>query len=708
MASHSSALTGYQQPSVEDASEKENHDRKTARLSIPYGSSLLVLNDINLQDAITAARPKIVDSWLKNELRSVKAKDLETYRERLSSDNQINRISSQVLNEWKRGKRKTVGEIASQIRKNKEVIEFFVEYAFDQCMLKIESPQREAREEIERILMVQKEQGNEYEILGIDKKVTRSQLMQRRREILSAVHPDKNKDSEATNCTQAVNDAADILLQKNQESYQPPAGRPRGPKEHEGMFGPGGFGSESEDSDEEEAVAETDIPDIPDEVRKVHNHINRYIESYFSTFDEDYPKIPDGVRKANNKIKRLNHKASSPVDAYLVHEAVLHALRQEQIRVIELQKSKGAEAAEKQLLVLQQSYLNTSRLRKHQWPEGWGDMMEKAVRERLNEINKGESQAEHEGNASDIDMDDNFNNSSSLTTLDSEVGDDTILPVIRPIQKLRPGYTLLGDKILGYRPMKRYNRYEGQYFTHSAKFFVETPGSEGFKILSGADIGYQAALAYDRLPDNEKNDVGRYLEGVENGALNPNAYDGILSVGAKESVYEMTDRLPETWVQIAVKGDDDPSKAKIVHRSAFRKLVDNADKEIDSFYVEIGVPPPWATTPYPDPCNAVRYMALEYPAPRRRALEHPDRRRLKATHFNREVGSKGYNKANIKSKLAAWPYDGEPESMMHGGGDDRLTRAFEQLTLVVKEQQKEQREYRELLKSALPALIEDR
>lgn len=202
MASHSSALTGYQQPAVEDASEKENHDRKTARLSIPYGSSLLVLNDINLQDAITAARPKIVDSWLKNELRSAKAKDLETYRERLSSDNQINRISSQVLNEWKRGKRKTVGEIASQIRKNKEVIEFFVEYAFDQCMLKIESPQREAREEIERILMVQKEQGNEYEILGIDKKVTRSQLMQQRREILSAVHPDKNKDSEATNCTQ--------------------------------------------------------------------------------------------------------------------------------------------------------------------------------------------------------------------------------------------------------------------------------------------------------------------------------------------------------------------------------------------------------------------------------------------------------------------------------------------------------------------------
>lgn len=90
--------------------------------------------------------------------------------------------------------------------------------------------------------------------------------------------------------------------------------------------------------------------------------------------------------------------------------------------------------------------------------------------------------------------------------------------------------------------------------------------------------------------------------------------DGILGVCATESVQETTDRLPETWVQIAVKGDDDPSKAKIVHRSAFRKLVDHADKEIDSFYADIGVRPPWATTPYPYPRNAVHYMALAYAA----------------------------------------------------------------------------------------------
>lgn len=342
--------------------------------------------------------------------------------------------------------------------------------------------------------------------------------------------------------------------------------------------------------------------------------------------------------RTNGKIKRLNHGALRPVDAYLVEKGVLHALRKEQMRVIDVRKNKGIEEAEKQLSVFRQAYLNTSRLRAHQWPEAWGGFMEKAVRDKLGEINKDDPASEQQGDNSDADMDDVINNELPLTTVGSEVNGNTAASVVRPIGSLRPGYTLLGDKIIGYRPMKRYNRYEDRYFTLSVKFFVETPGSAVFKIFSGAEIGYQAALAYDRLPDTERNDVEKYLESVTNRALNPSMYDGILGVCAKESVYQMSDRLPETWVQIAVKGDDDPLKAKIVHRTAFRQLVDHADKEIDSFYVQIGLQPPRATTPYPDPRNAVRYMALEYPAPRRRTLENHDRRRLREMPSHREAG----------------------------------------------------------------------
>lgn len=91
---------------------------------------------------------KTVDLWLKNELSSAKREDFESYRKKSSPVKQIEKISNEVCNKWKRGKRKTGAEIAAKISEHQEVIEFFVEYALDQCMLKIESPQREAREEI--------------------------------------------------------------------------------------------------------------------------------------------------------------------------------------------------------------------------------------------------------------------------------------------------------------------------------------------------------------------------------------------------------------------------------------------------------------------------------------------------------------------------------------------------------------------------------
>ncbi|KAF5530434.1 hypothetical protein FMEXI_13554, partial [Fusarium mexicanum] len=260
----------------------------------------------------------------------------------------------------------------------------------------------------------------------------------------------------------AVNDAIDTLLEQNKTFYEPPVGYPQGSEAHKGMFGPGGFGSESEYSDGEDTVTGI-IPDIPEEIKKIHHHIRKHVESYFSTFGEDYPEIPDGIRKANNKIKRLNHGASRPVDAYLVEKGVLHALRKEQMRVIDARKNKGVEEAEKQLSVFRQAYLNTSRLRAHQWPEAWGNFMEKAIRDILNEINKDDPASEQQGDDSDVDMDDVVNNGPPLTTAGSEVNGNSAASVARPIGSLRPGYTLLGDKIIGYRPMKRYNRYEDRY-----------------------------------------------------------------------------------------------------------------------------------------------------------------------------------------------------------------------------------------------------
>ncbi|RSL73741.1 hypothetical protein CEP54_000280 [Fusarium duplospermum] len=716
MASNSSAVVRHQPPSVED--ESENDGRSTKLKAVPYGSHLEVIKDGNLQDAIIAARPTIVKSWLENELSNVSQKDLLSYRDKLCTEEQMNKISAAVSHHLTVGKRRSNAALTEELCQHKTVLEFFIEYALDEGLYQLEVIPRRQREEIERILALKRNGGDDYQMLKIDREMTRSELFERRRQLVFLVHPDRNTDHQATECTQIVLNAAQRLLDSGgRTSYKPPARQSKdvNASDFENMFGPGAYLSGPDESDMSDEEKEQ-TPEIPEEVRKVHRHIRKYIEPGFSKFKLD-ADIIRGVLKGNNRIKRLNSEAKRPSDAYLVPPEVLYALTQQQKQVVDTAENHGVREAEKELSLLRQNWLNTFKKRENQWPESWADIMERAVRERLDEIGKNKIDPNQPGdpmNGGDTNQvgdpmdgldtnqsDHSARGSSVSTTMSVTAGDDTTQPIVRPIQSLRPGYTLLGDKILGYRPLKRYNRYEEQYFTHSMKFFVETPGSNIFKIFSGSEIGYQAALAYDRLPESEKNDVGRYLEDVSNGKMDPGAFEKILSVGAKESEFEMIDRLPETWVRIAMAGDENTSKAKIIHRTALRSWVDNADKLIDSFYVDNGIEPPWAFTRFPDPRNAVRYMALKYPAPRRRALEIRDRPRLAmGSHYN-EARLIGYDETGERSRLAARPYQDEPTLTASDERDNRLIHAFEQLTVAFREQREEQREYHQLLESAL-------
>ncbi|RSL93383.1 hypothetical protein CDV31_014739 [Fusarium ambrosium] len=566
----------HQPPSVED--ENENETQTTKLKEVPYSNHLEVVRDGNLQDAIIAARPTIVKSWLENELRDVKAKDLLSCREQLCTEEQIEKISVAVHEEMKGGKRKSRTALAEQFGQHKKILEFFVEYALDERLYQLEATKREQREEIERILATERQGGDDYQILKIDREMTRSEVFDRRRKLVFLVHPDRNPDAEAKKCTQIVLNAAQRLLDSGgRTSYKPPARQPHHDFDAEGMYGPGAYGTESEYSEGEEEE-EKEIPDIPVDIQNIHRHLHKYIEPYFSKFDETDSKIENGIRKGNNRIKRLNDESGRSKELYQVMGAVIYSLKQQQKYVVDTAEKKGIGEAEKQLEVLRQQCLGTCNKRDHQWPQSWVDIIERPVRERLDEIGKNEVDPNQLGDPMDgLDnnqSDDGASESSVSTTMSVTAGDDTTQPIVRPIQSLRSGYTLLGDKILGYRLIERYNRYERQHVTYSMKFFVETPGSRIFKIFSASEIGYQAALAYDRLPESEKNDVGKYLKDISNGKMDPGAFEKILSVGAKESEFEVTDRFPETWVQIALAGDKNPSKAKIINRliHAFEQL----------------------------------------------------------------------------------------------------------------------------------------
>ncbi|EXK78769.1 hypothetical protein FOQG_16564 [Fusarium oxysporum f. sp. raphani 54005] len=407
MAAQTIGALGYRPPTVTDASSSDIHHQSSQLSLVPYDGSLAVLQDASLRNPIIAARKEIVDFWIENELKDATAGDVETYRDILSSEEQIARISNVVLSKITKGKRPTTTAIAQEIGQ-KEVIEFFVEYAFDLCIEKREAPQREAREEIERILNVLAAGGNEYDVLGIDEAITRLDLRQRKRRILYLVHPDKNKDKEAEKCAKEVNNAADKLLNKNQERYQPPTGS-RIFKEHKGVFGPGAFATgDTEPEDDEESDSGDDvvsIPDVPDAVKKVHEKVSKHIQTYFSDFTKGLPIFNDGIRKANNKIRNLNVLAGISGDYYQVDRDVLQGLKEAQVHVIRIRETQGAKEAEKQLSVFKGQCENTCGQRNFQWPRNWSEVMVQAVREKVDEINQSDPPSNEE-DGSDANMTD--------------------------------------------------------------------------------------------------------------------------------------------------------------------------------------------------------------------------------------------------------------------------------------------------------------
>ncbi|KAJ2992428.1 hypothetical protein NUW58_g2177 [Xylaria curta] len=98
----------------------------------------------------------------------------------------------------------------------------------------------------------------------------------------------------------------------------------------------------------------------------------------------------------------------------------------------------------------------------------------------------------------------------------SDDGDDSatvglfVSNVAREIQPLRPGFTILGDEILGYRVIRRRSKVmAGELLILGFKTFIKTDSAGGFRVAGGSEIGDAAALAYHQLPEDQKNDIGR-------------------------------------------------------------------------------------------------------------------------------------------------------------------------------------------------------
>ncbi|KAM5358843.1 hypothetical protein ACJZ2D_014941 [Fusarium nematophilum] len=740
--------SSYRQPSVETqhTDDEDGHQRQHEQQK-RYGREvhddfLSSIEDEKIKHAMIDSRKAIVEGWLSNELTEATEANLESFRKSLSTKEQISEISVKVNQNLTPlgAKRKNSTDIANLLHSHPEILNFFIEKAFDQFVLAGESTKREQREEIERLLNVKNQNGSYYEILGVPDNASRSELVQRSRVIMKRVHSDKNDDESANECFIMVRDASQVLLDKaKRQNYDRSiAGKPKSKGNnaptHGESWAPGAFskGIEPDDDDDtdndDSKEKEKNIPDIPKEVKHIHSGLGKYVQSYFSNFEREDEKAVHEIQKKNSSIKKLNRQGGREANIYLADMDVFSALRSQQLRVVSnrMDKKTDSRQARKELSVLENMYYKSAIQRSHQWPEGWVDFIEKAVQQKLDEINRNEPDQDEEAGKTDEDINMGedgssvYSDDSAMAELESMSLDGAPLsptrsqprarspPPARPLQMLRKGYTLLGDRILGYRVLSGWNKIMGQEVIRGFKFLVETEEPSLFKVVRGTEIGDQAAHAYHNLPEGEKNDVGKSLEAF--GKARPEDYRKLTRVGWVKTLYDTENRFPETWLCVEMQDGPNNVKEHFVHRTALRQLMSHANKLIDSFCVDNGIQPPWATTSFPDPSNDFKYMALEFPPPRRRARQNYRRPSRLAIESYRE------------RPMLEMESHQDRKGMGIDEGNGTLVNLLEQLTLMMKVEKEERqrdraerqrdkverREEQKMMRSLLKLRISDR
>lgn len=389
----------------------------------------------------------------------------------------------------------------------------------------------------------------------------------------------------------------------------------------------------------------------------------------------------EAIEEVNQKIRERNEKLQLAPELYQVDKDVLILLRNDQEKVLKNAQSEdpNAEGLKKEIKQLQSSFLKTCELRIHQWPVSWPPLLVDPLLGKLRELgisvtieavgggeggggggeNRGGGVERGKGGGGGGD------NPGGVDRGGGGSGGRANQPVIQP---LKPGYTAIGQRILGYAPQIRYFRFQKQEVIQSFKFFVQVNEDNPLRMGTDADLGHPATMAYHNLPEDQKNDVRnsdkRYTRDTP-----PDKFQGIRGVA-----YDRSRRATYVWVRMADETEAD--KAHIMTRTALRNWLTPrfADKCIEDFFIQKDDIPPWAKE---DEAQD-NHLQLRYPLP-------------KATLPGYHMLS-GYSRMN--GKVAP---ERPPDAI------EELTDRMNKLLEFVVEDRKEQKEHREMMMRLLPS-----
>ncbi|KAH6884986.1 hypothetical protein B0T10DRAFT_564393 [Thelonectria olida] len=608
------------------------------------------------------------------------------------------KISTEIESRLVETGRKPPSDIYDQVKSDfktnpsfaKEVFQGIILSALEEISRDSGRPKTDAekrREAISLFLKLIDRGANYYQLLNVAQDAREKDIKKAYQKMTILLHPDHNNDHEAKRCTQVLNNIKENLLDGDKRKQYDIKIRGQDPVDVSDLEGFGeGFHfnafsrndeeSDSDDGSDFEDDKEPDVPPPPADIQALHLKAEKYFQAWFENPEAPTPQnLVSRFLQINKKITKLNVEGNRPATAYQFDTTKLLSLKMNQHQIVSdfNQKRIDHNDAPNRLKAIRNFYQNRCAGGHFHWPNDWAEYIIEPVRKVLGIDDEAMTEADPK-----IGSD-----SESLSDAKSDSGSDVSMHdnPIRPVQLVmnRPGYTILGDRILAYEPIKRRLRSTGEESILGFRFFVQCDGGTGMKYATGSDIGHPAAIAYHRLPEKEKNDVrdsSVKYEGL------PMTKFGRITGAATRDESGRDWRLCDTWVNVQMN-DGTPQEVNIMPRTTLRAWMGPklADKLIDGFFHEVGVTPPWADTPYPDPANGSEYLKLHWPAPR--ANKYRQRALMGQSQPSLPAWSDPSSYYPTRSNTQQLP------SVSSGGIDD-LTKQLKQLTVVVLDSQKRQ------------------
>ncbi|RYC62818.1 hypothetical protein CHU98_g3386 [Xylaria longipes] len=549
------------------------------------------------------------------------------------------------------------------------------------------SPQAQ-RKRVNRMLKLMQRKATLYELLDIKADAKDRDIIAAWKKTVGGIHPDKNKDKAAQECTQAANAAKDVLLNPEKQKVYDNFIRHNPPPKTETFdedFAQGAFDNddssndatrEDDEEDSEEDDDEKNYPPPNKRVQKLHGSMTPWIKAFFENVEGaiDFVLL-NTVDKINKKIEKENHDYRRAVlTMYQVPRQKLLFFQYAQRRVLmssQTQQFTSTKVLE-ETLWLREHFAKTCQRGLYRWPTAWAQLLMEPLYRELEILGISREHALLKtNNNEDVEMEDVVEAETTHYQTTS-----------RQIQPLRPGFTIIGDPILGYFPIQRQSK-AGETTILGFKVFVKVDGANPIKIASGSEVGNAAALAYHSLPEQKKNNIRETA--ATYATMAPSDFVDIIGIACVPGSTSPS-RLPTTYIWAKTLTNSD--KPKIMTRTTFRQWMGTrlADKYIDAWFVTKGITPEWAVQGFPtDPANDSRYLRLTYPPPRQ---------------------SSNYDLTpRIQTSGAQPPPSGEVGLSRKDGDIEELSRKFDQIVDMFVRGQEEAREDRNQLREVMNRLL---